>query len=60
LNSKRAHAVIPPHCGLELWDVLTIIDDGANQSTTYRASGYILDYDTRQAIYRHTLTLCAP
>jgi hypothetical protein len=60
LNSKRAHAVIPPHCGLELWDVLTIIDDGANQSTTYRASGYILDYDTRLAIYRHTITLCAP
>ena len=60
LDGKHGRIVIPPHCGLELWDVLTIVDTVANQNTTYRVSGYIFDYDTRQGIYLHTLALCSP
>lgn len=60
LDSKHGRIVIPPHCGLELWDVLTIVDTVANQNTTYRVSGYTFEYDTRQGIYLHTLDLCAP
>ena len=60
LDSARARLIIAPHCGVELWDVLTIVDSIANQNTTYRVNGYTLDYDTRQGIYQHTLDLCAP
>lgn len=60
LDSKHARIVIPPHCGLELWDMITIVDTVANQNTSYRVSGYTFDYDTRQGIYLHTLDLCAP
>ena len=60
LDGKRGRIVIPPHCGLELWDVLTIVDTVANQNTTYRVNGYTLDYDTRQGIYQHIIELCAP
>ena len=59
LDGKRAQVTIAPHCGLELWDVLSIVDAVANQNTTYRVSGYTLDYDTRQGIYLHTIDLCA-
>ena len=60
LDGKRGRIVIPPHCGLELWDVLSIVDAVANQNTTYRVIGYTLDYDTRQGIFHHILELCAP
>ena len=60
LDGKRAQVTIAPHCGLELWDVLSIVDAVANQNTTYRVSGYTLDYDTRQGIFHHILELCAP
>jgi 4-hydroxy-3-methylbut-2-en-1-yl diphosphate synthase IspG/GcpE len=60
LDSKRGRIVIPPHCGLELWDVLSIVDAVANQNTTYRVIGYTFEYDTRQGTCLHTLDLCAP
>ena len=60
LDGKRAQVTIPPHCGLELWDVLAVTDTPGNQSEAlYRVTGYTMDYDTRKAIYRHTLDLCA-
>jgi len=60
MDGKLAHVTIPPHCGIELWDVLTIVDSVANQNSNYRARGYTFEYDTRQGIYQHTLDLCAP
>ena len=58
LDSMRAQITTPPHCGVELWDVLNIDDDGANQAAKYRVSGYVLEY--RAGVYRHILDLCAP
>jgi hypothetical protein len=60
LEGKHGTMTIPPHCGLELWDVLSVYDEVANQSSSYRVSGYTFEYDTRQGIYRHILDLCAP
>jgi len=60
LDSMKATITIPPHCGLELWDVITTYDTVAKQDTNYRVIGYTFEYDTRQGIYRHTLDLCAP
>jgi hypothetical protein len=60
LDSKRGSIVIPPHCGLELWDVLTLVDTVANQDTIYRVTGYTFEYDTIRGIYQHTIDLCAP
>ncbi|MFA5401187.1 MAG: DUF2341 domain-containing protein [Dehalococcoidia bacterium] len=59
LDGRRAEIVIPPHCGLELWDVLAVIDTVANQDTLYRVSGYQLEYDTVKGAYFHRLQLCA-
>jgi hypothetical protein len=60
LDGRRAEIVIPPHCGLELWDVLAVIDTVANQDTLYRVTGYQLEYDTVKGAYFHHLQLCAP
>jgi ethanolamine utilization protein EutA (predicted chaperonin) len=58
LDGMRGTITIPPHCGLELWDVLTITDTVANQNTTYRVNGYTMEF--RAGVYRHILDLCAP
>ncbi len=59
LDQRRAELVIPPHCGLELWDVLAVYDPVANQETFYRVAGYQLEYDTFKGAYFHRLQLCA-
>ncbi|MDD5398285.1 MAG: hypothetical protein PHU70_04305, partial [Dehalococcoidia bacterium] len=59
LDGRRAELVIPPHCGLELWDVLAVIDTVANQDTLYRVTGYQLEYDTVKGAYLHRLFLSA-
>jgi hypothetical protein len=59
LDGRRAELVIPPHCGLELWDVLAVVDTVANQDTLYRVSGYQLEYDTIKGDYFHRLYLSA-
>jgi hypothetical protein len=60
LDSTDAQITIPPHCGLELWDVLAITDMPGNQTAAlYRVAGYTLDYDTRRGIYQHKIDLCA-
>ncbi len=53
-----AQIVIPPHCGLELWDVLAVLDSAADQDALYRVAGYELEYDTSRGIYLHRLKLC--
>jgi hypothetical protein len=58
LDAGRAQVTIAPHCGVALWDVLTVSDDIANQAATYRVNGYTLEF--RAGVYRHTLDLCAP
>ena len=60
LDGKRAIVIIPFHCGVELWDVVTCTDIIANQAANYRVSGYVMDYDIRQGTYLHTIDLCAP
>jgi hypothetical protein len=59
LDGRRAKVTIPPHCGLELWDVVSIVDIPANQATAYRVNGYTLDIDFKQAKYQHQCELCA-
>jgi len=49
--------VILAHCGLELWDVLSVYDSVANQDTLYRVTGYQLEYAA--GAYFHRLQLCA-
>jgi methenyltetrahydromethanopterin cyclohydrolase len=58
LDGKHAQITIAPHCGVEQWDVVNVTDDIANQATSYRVSGYILEF--RSGVYRHTIELCAP
>ena len=58
LDGKRAQTTLPPHCGVELWDVVNVTDTVANQAANYRVSGYVMEY--RAGVYRHTLDLCAP
>ncbi|MGA2159116.1 MAG: hypothetical protein ABSG90_07840 [Dehalococcoidia bacterium] len=59
LDGQKGKILIPPHCGLELWDVVNIVDVGANQSGNYRVSGYALEYDLRAGQYQHQLDLSA-
>lgn len=59
LGSRHAVITIPPHCGVELWDVVGIVDEVANQSAEYRVIGYALSYDTEKGIYQHEIELCA-
>ncbi len=58
LDSTGGRITIPPHCGLELWDVLNFSDLPANQAASFRVAGYTLEYDTRKGVYLHTIDLC--
>jgi len=60
LDGARAQVTIPPHCGVELWDVLAVTDTPGNQAAVlFRVAGYTMDYDTRKGIYQHQIDLCA-
>jgi len=60
LDGAMAQVTIPPHCGVEQWDVLAITDTPGNQTASfYRVAGYTMDYDTRKGIYQHKIDLCA-
>ena len=60
LDGAQSQVTIPPHCGLELWDVLAVTDTPGNQSEAlYRVAGYTMDFDTRKATYQHQIDLCA-
>jgi len=58
LDSAGGRITIPPHCGLELWDVLNFSDLPANQAASFRVAGYTLEYDARKGVYRQTIDLC--
>ncbi len=50
--------LVPPHCGVELWDVITIYDSlCAQEGQDYRVIGIRLQYDARQGRYQHELFL---
>jgi hypothetical protein len=57
LDGRSAKITIPPHCGLELWDVVSIVDIPAHQSMSYRVNGYVLEFDFKQAVYQHQCKL---
>ena len=59
LDKKRAVITIPPHCGVELWDVVSVYDTVANQNGLYRVVSYRLDYDARKSVYQHVIELSA-
>jgi hypothetical protein len=60
LGSKTAVITIPPHCGVELWDVVNIYDEYGNQAVNYRVASYVFEYDVLQSRWQHQLELCAP
>jgi hypothetical protein len=61
LSKKRGVILIPYNCGQELWDVVQIIDAGANQSAVkFRVVGLRFEYHPKQARYEHKLILGAP
>ena len=60
LDGAHAQVTIPPHCGLELWDVLAVTDTPGNQAEAlFRVTGYIMDFDARMASFQHQIYLCA-
>ena len=59
LDGQKGKIIIPPHCALELWDVLNVVDTVADQSGNYRVSGYALAYDVKAGQYQQQLDLCA-
>jgi hypothetical protein len=61
MDAKRGSITIPPHCGVELFDVVSVWDGAANQAAvSFRVSGYSFVFDTKQGIFQHQLTLSAP
>ena len=58
LDARRARITVPPHCGLELWDVVSIVDIPANQATSYRVTGYSLEIDIKAGHYTQVVHIC--
>ena len=60
LTKNRGYIIIPPNCGVELWDVVVLTDNPAAQtSQKYRVTGIRFEYEPRQARYQHKLILGA-
>ena len=61
LSQASGYIVIPPNCGAEIWDVITVTDAGcAQDQQAYRIVGYRFDYEPRRKLYEHKLLLGAP
>ena len=60
LGSKKGVITIPPHCGMELWDVVYIYDEYGNQSANYRVASYVFEYSVLESRWQHQIELCAP
>ena len=60
LGSKKAGITLPPHCGIELWDVVNIYDEYGNQSSNYRIASYVFEYSVLDSHWYHQFNLCAP
>jgi len=59
LDEKKGSITIPPHCGLELWDIVSVVDEAANQSGNYRVKRYVLELNSRKTAFLHLLELSA-
>ena len=61
LTRSRGFILIPPNCGQELWDVISITDSlCAQDENKYRVVGSRFDYEPRKSRYHHRLILGAP
>ncbi len=49
LGSKKADITIPPHCSIELWDVVNSYDEYGNQAGNYRIAAYVFDYSVLES-----------
>jgi hypothetical protein len=60
LQQRKASIIIPPHCGIEQWDVVSVLDPLAAQTPQlYRVIGIRLLFDTDNGGYLQQLTLGA-
>ena len=58
LDTVDGFIALPPNCGAELWDVITIIDPVCAQDPQhYRVTGIMLIYDPQHNRYLQRLTL---
>ena len=58
LSKYQGSILVPPHCGVELWDVITIVDPCcAQDQQDYRVSGIMLIYDPQHNRYLQRLML---
>jgi len=60
LWSGGGFILIPPNCGVELWDVIQVTDAPCAQTAAhYRVAGIRLDCEPAKARFQHRLILCA-
>ena len=60
LNSSLGSILVPPHCGIELWDVIRIHDSlCAQEAQDYRVRGIRVEFDQAKGFYQQRLYLCA-
>ena len=58
LSKYQGSILVPPHCGVELWDVISITDPACAQDIqSYRVTGIMLIYDPQRQRYQQRLTL---
>jgi len=58
LEGKAGFITLPPHCGVELWDVITVFDFMASQEgINFRVIGVKLVYNGRQQRFMQQLQL---
>ncbi len=57
LEGGRGYAVLPPHCGVELWDVLALHGPHNPEGVHCRVKGFSLFYDAQAGIFRQKLML---
>lgn len=61
LATAQGYIVVPPNCGVELWDVVEVTDTPANQAAQkYRITGIRFEYHPKQSRFQHKLILGAP
>ena len=60
LSKCRGFILATPHCGVELWDVISVNDSLCAQTKTkYRITAISLDYEPRKNKYQHKLFIGA-
>ena len=58
LEYSSGYLVMPPHCGMELWDVIEVNNELASPATSrFRVTGYSLLYDAIAGIFQQRLNV---